>query len=266
MTKYRFYLLTLILGLVCVSAYADDDDADNTVGVRFSAEVDKKLAKGLHVFVGEELRLQDTFNEMDTWRTNIGVSYKFNRYFKTALTYTAIDKYSVSDQAWDWRHRLAFDLIGMYKVGDFKFSLRERLQGTYKVADVNEYQRPQTKLDLRSRLKVSYDIPHSHLNPYAAIEARLFLNGAKWSSESMTSNYASATYSGHNDMYINRFRTEGGLEWKITKQHALDFYCLYDYLTDLNIDSKKSSAVLKCQITTSHPTYFGVGVGYKFTF
>ena len=259
----------ICLGLFAVQqpAMADGDDSDSDVGTRFSAGVDKKISKGFHVFAEEEMRL-DGLSSFDRFYTTVGTSYKINDYLKIGAGYSAISVLKDPVDAskyWDWRHRGFFDVTGSYRTGSWKFSLRERFQATRMTKDVNTFQQPKTATALRTKLKISYKIPMSGLEPYLAFEHKLALNGAEWDSWSTTSSFASSAYLGHSDVYTSRFRTEGGVEWELNKKNAFDFYCLYDNLTDKNIDSKKT-AVLKEAITTVHSSRLAFCVSYVFSF
>ena len=53
----------------------DDDDLASSFGTRYSAGIDKKIIKGLHVDFEEELRL-DGISALDKSYTSIGVSWK----------------------------------------------------------------------------------------------------------------------------------------------------------------------------------------------
>ena len=53
----------------------DDDDLASSFGTRYSAGIDKKIIKGLHVDFEEELRL-DGISDLDKSYTTIGVSWK----------------------------------------------------------------------------------------------------------------------------------------------------------------------------------------------
>lgn len=281
MKKY----LIIFISILCLSiipsiqARADEDDSD-AFTARISAEADYKIRKGLHVYASEEIRLGGT-NIMDRSHTEIGISYKINPYLKTAVSYTAIAAYKseISElennmelvRYWyDWRHRISADITGSFKAGQWRFSLRERIQGTYKTRELNNYQQPQMGWVLRSRLKASYKFRSVPLEPYAFFEPRLLLNGAKWSEESTTALYDEATFVGHKDIYINRLRGAIGLEWKLNKRHSLDIYCLYDYLRDKEVDATKEDSkkgnYLKSPIIMKTGTRVSLGIGYSFSF
>lgn len=269
-TKESYLFIACCLAFLSfqLPAAADDDDSNSETGVRISAEADKKVSKGIHVYANEEMRLNG-LSSVDRFYTTIGASLKINDFLKLGLGYSAISAWKeddLGDNYWDWRHRGFFDATGSYKFGICRFSLRERIQATHYTNDVNEYQKPQTALALRSRIKISCKLPQSKLEPYAAFEHRLALNGAEWDSKSTTTDFANSAYLGHSDVYTNRLRAQAGLEWRISKKHSLEFYGLYDRLTDKDIDSKRKSAVLKSIVTETHSNYVAFGAGYCFSF
>ncbi len=263
--------LTLIALLCVAKPVAAIETHDSTsFATRYSAKVDYKIRKGLHVFVSEELRFEESMR-FERSMSEVGLSYKLTDYLKAAVSYTAIGAYdSETDKVDDWRHRFTGELTGSFKIGQWKFSLRESVQGTYKASEVNNYQRPQTKWVLRSRLKASYGFRTVPIKTYAYIEPRLFFNGAKWSEEATGDQFGFAEFIGHKDMYVDRLRGAIGLEWKLNSRHAIDIYGLYDYITDKEIDARKEGSlkgvVLKDPITVDKIHKISVGIGYTFDF
>lgn len=256
---------------------ADDDDSQ-AFDARVSAEADWRIRKGMHAYVSEELRFGGS-NILDRSYTEVGFSYKFSDYLKTAVSYTAIavhetvpsaDAPDVMEHSIEWRHRLSGDITAMYDFGQWRISLRERIQGTHKTHDVNNYQQPQTGWVLRSRLKVAYKFRSAPLEPYAYFEPRLMLNGAKWSEESTGADYKSAAFLGHKDVYFSRYRGAAGLEWTLNSRNSIDFYALYDHLYDKFIDARKEGSnkgvQLKAQIEGIVSDRISVGIGYKYSF
>lgn len=280
--KNRIYIAILFCASLFVSpqlAHADDDDSD-AFGVRLSGEVDYKIMKGMHVYASEELRFLGGTRFLDRSYTEAGFSYKVCDYLKAAVSYTAIavsksetvmpDTEEITTNWTEWRHRVTGDLTASVKFGQFKLSLRERVQGTYKMRELNNYQQPQMGWVLRSRLKLSYDFRTVPLEPYAYFEPRLVLNGSKWGPESAGDDYKKAEFLGHKDVYMNRYRGAAGLEWKISKRNSIDFYALYDYLYDKEIDARKEGSdkgvALKRPITGLSSSRVSVGIGYKYSF
>ena len=239
-----------------------DDGTD--FGGRFSAEIDKKLAKGLHTFANGEVRFNDNFSNFWRYQGTAGVSYKVNNYLKTALSYTFIERKNASDE-WKIRHRFTFDITGSYRVGDFKLSLRERLQLTNKDVN-NKYQDVKNGLTLRSRLMVQYKA-FDALTPYAYVDVRNTLNAPKWKYEfdDIRGIYADCSWEGYKDVYINRVRLGLGAEWELSKQHSFDFFALYDFCNEKDIDSNKKGTKLH-YVANHHSQDISLGIGYKFSF
>lgn len=272
-THIRTILAASLLGIFTglLPAFADDEDSRTSFGTRYSAAIDKKIIKGLHIDFEEELRL-DGISSLDKSYTSLGISYKICPYLKVGAGYSAIaarreDDSNPGSMTWDWRHRGTFDLTGMIKEGAWKFSLRERLQATRKTRSVNTWEQPQTALALKSRFKASYTFHRQGLEPYAFIEHRLLLNGAKWDSRATDANeYSNSSYIGNSDVYTNRLRSQIGLKWEISKKNALEIYCLYDNITDKEIDSKKNKPILKVPVSKVERNYTAIGIGYTFSF
>jgi len=279
--RYLKYIVTFLVVpfLFPIILTADEDDSD-MFNMRFSAEADYKLMRGLHIYASEELRIGGK-DIMDRSYTELGVSYKINSHLKVALSYTAIAVYKsettelengmeLSRYWYDWRHRISADITGAFSIGQWRFSLRERMQGTYKNRELNNYQQPQTAWVLRSRLKVSYRFRSVPFEPYACFEPRLFLNGAKWSDDGFTSLYEESVFVGHKDVYFNRLRGMAGVEWKLNSRNSLDFYGIFDYLRDKEIDARKEGSskgtTLKAPVVWLTARRISIGIGYKFSF
>lgn len=85
---------------------------------------------GDYMIADLELRTKDSFNEIWRYQATIGGDYKINSFLKAGLGYVYIDVKNSSDQ-WNPRHRLYLDLTGTLKSGDWRFSLKEKLQLTH---------------------------------------------------------------------------------------------------------------------------------------
>lgn len=278
----RFYLTAALcsaLLAVPIVMRADEDDSDS-FGARVSAEVDYKIMKGMHVNVSEELRFLGGSSFFDRSYSQVGFSYKFCKFLKAGISYTAIAVQKtetemvyaeeITTNLTEWRHRVSGDLSATLKAGQWRFSLRERAQGTYKMRELNNYQQPQMAWVLRSRMKVAYKFRKVPLEPYVYFEPRLLLNGAKWSEESMGDDFMQATFLGHKDVYMNRYRGAAGIEWKLDKRNSFDFYVLYDNLHNKVIDARKEGSskgiILKVPITDMTSDIVSVGISYKYSF
>lgn len=245
-------------------AQVTSGDLETDLGGRFSVEADKKLAKGLHLTVDGEVRLDNRFSELDRWQAGVGLSYKVNSYLKVGGGYLFIDKLKSSGE-WSPRHRGYFDVTGGLRTGDWRFTLKERLQLTYRDASsMNVYQSTPNALALKSRLKAEYK-GFQAISPYAFVEARMALNDpactAKWNGVS----YSDYAFTGYTDSYLNRIRGALGVEWKLSRLHALDFTLLGDYCYDKVIDTNAEGTKLKSlSYARSFNTIFCIGYVISF--
>lgn len=105
------------------------------------------------------------FRSLNCRYARFSAGYNFLPWLKTGVNYVPV---SEPDR---WRHYLEGDLMGILKSGDFKVSLRERYR--YRLTGEGTH-------ELRSRLKLAYDIPESKLSPYIAIELFTCYLGDRW--------------------------------------------------------------------------------------
>lgn len=251
-----------------------------TFAGRASAGVDYKISKGLHVTAGEEVRSADSFSSLGSLRTTLGLTYKPVKFLKLGVGYTLINPFKVDKELddgtlysgfWAPRHRFYADVRGSVDLGNFQFSLKERLQLTHNSdADMNIYQNPRNALALKSRLGVKYK-GWSAVQPYARFEVRTALN-APWGYTSGSqqtkkdgTTYFAYTPTGYTHVYNNRYRGELGLDWKITKQHVITPYVLLDYNSSYELDTNKTGTRL---FSAGYDNSFRVslGLGYVFNF
>lgn len=164
------------------------------------------------------------------------------------------------------RHRFSGNLTGTLDCGDWRFSLRERLQFTHKAYGINPCQEVRNSLDLKSRLSVKYR-GFKSIEPYSFTEIRNTFNAPRCSAtyNSADDSWSDYEFLGYSHSYINRVRGALGLEWNVTKRHGLDFRVMCDYLHDQKIDTDKSGAKLK-SFSWRNGSNAILCVGYKFSF
>ena len=273
---------TLVIFAIVLSAFGfpslkaqTDVDLDPEVGGRLSVSVDKKLARGLHISLEEEIRMDNNFGSFDRFHTTLGLSYKVNDYLKLGVGYAMINPYSSSDGAFkSSRHRLMLDATGSLRFGDWRLSLRERFQATYRSGDMNEYQNPRTALTLKSRLKLSYK-GLRRLEPYAYVELRNTLNAPVISASYDGTNYLTSALSqygeagwfidGWTGMYVNRVRGSIGFEYRLSKASRIDFSLLADRIVDKVVDANAEGTKLKSY--TRETGFVGwINIGYSYSF
>lgn len=273
---------TLVIFAIVLSAFGfpslkaqTDVDLDPEVGGRLSVSVDKKLARGLHISLEEEIRMDNNFGSFDRFHTTLGLTYKVNDYLKLGVGYAMINPYSSSDGAFkSSRHRLMLDATGGLRFGDWRLSLRERFQATYRSGDMNEYQNPRTALTLKSRLKLSYK-GLRRLEPYAYVELRNTLNAPVISASYDGTNYLTSALSQYGEagwfidswtgMYVNRVRGSIGFEYRLSKASRIDISLLADRIVDKVVDANAEGTKLKSY--TRETGFVGwINIGYSYSF
>jgi len=256
--KTIFSLALLALSSAALSA--------QDVNGRASIEADWKVAKGFHIEAGYEARSKDSFSGIERNQLSLGASYKLNKHFKAGLEYIFIGHYANSSGEFRPRHRLSANFTGTVDAGQWRFSLKEKLQFTHKAYDVNRYQEVLNPLTLKSRLMVKYRGFQS-VEPYAYAEVRNIFNAPRCSAtyNSATDKWSDYEFLGYDHAYVNRVRGAVGLEWKLSKSHSLDFTAMYNFHHELEIDTNKSGTKLKSYGWES-PQTLTLCVGYKFSF
>lgn len=247
--------------LLPVGAAAQTEESlDPEVGGRVAFTLDKKIVKGLHVSIEEEVRFDNNFGAFDRFHTTLGASYKVLPYLKVGLGYSLINGYSSSNTAFKTpRHRAFVDITGSYRFGDWTVSLRERVQMTHRTDSFNEYQNPANAWALKSRVKVTYK-GLRRWEPYASFELRNTLNAP---TVSAVYNEASGTWGyyngssfttageagwfldGFNNMYVDRLRGTLGVEYRIDRRSKLDVSLMVDYNIEKSVDANAEGTKLK---------------------
>ena len=245
MKRILFILFTFHLSLLTSSAQKDD------FGLDFSLEAEKKINKKWSFGFEGEMRTRDNTKTVDRWSAGLGVDYKVAKWLKASAGYTflydnnekitykttgAVNKIA---HYWGVRHRFNVSLTASQKVSDFKFSLRERWQYTYRPektverwdVDDEEWESKTYsgggKNVLRSRFQIEYDKKGLAITPYANVE--LF---NAWS--------------------LQKTRYNIGLDWKLSKQHSLGFFYRYQNVRSDDDDNE--------------PNRHMIGLGYKIKF
>jgi len=274
----RLYILSIVAVMLmpmAVGAQTEEELAPEFCG-RLSAGIDKKIVKGLHVSLEEEIRMTDNFSKFGRFHTSVGMTYKVHNNIKLGLGYTLINPYDSDDKSFKFRHRVYADITGTLKPGKWNISLKERLQLTHRSGNYNVYQNPANALMLKSRLTFKYK-GFAHVIPYAFVEIRSYHNAPVISAAYDGSSYLPIPDSdqssdtqgwfinGFNGAYINRVRTSLGMDIKLTKNHTLNIFFLADYVNDKVIDANAEGTKLKSY--TRQTGFVGsIGIGYEFSF
>ena len=238
-----------------MTASAQSDD----FGMWYELGAEKKLSQKWSLGFEGEFRTRNNSKTADRWSAGLSADYKIVKGLKASVGYNLLydnnpeeltfnnsgDLKKWTPSYWGVRHRLNVGLTGSVDWGRFSFSLRERWQYTYRpeaqdkkyafTYDADDYLSGYTlesvkgkgKSLLRSRLQVSYDIPHSKFDPFANVEMFNDKSG------------------------IAKMRYQLGVDYKLKKKHV--FSLTYRFQNVTGSDDNEVNSHL-------------IGLGYKFKF
>lgn len=274
----KTYLIILTVCIFQTSLLAQTEEKlSPEFGGRVSFALSKKIVRGLHVTLEEEIRFDNNFKSFNRFHTTVGMSYKPCEYVKLGLGYAFITPYDRDDMAFKMRHRIIADVTGIVRAGNWIFSIKERFQTTFRTGDYNEFQNPKAALTLKSRFTVKYK-GFVKVTPYAYVELRsyhnapvinAFYNGEVYFTEidgvyteTGKEGWFLSSFKGN---YLNRVRGSIGIEWRLDKKNTLNFYFLGDYVRDKVVDANAEGTKLKSY--TFEKGFIGtIGAGYEFAF
>jgi len=249
------------------SAFAQTyEDLTSELQGRISFELDKKIQKGWHVYLSQEVRADDNIADLDRLSTTLGTSYKFADHFKANIDYTFIDKYKSNKQEWEPRHRLTLGFTESFKTDLWGFNFKEILQATHKSYDINRYQEAQNVLAAKLRFTTKYR-GLRFFEPYAYIEGKILLNDPACTATyySSSDSYGDYSFDGYTDIYVNRIRGAIGGEWELSGSSSIDFKLMLDYNMGKDIDTNAEGTKLK-SLTYTKSFNPVLAIGYKFSF
>lgn len=270
------------------------------VGPIVSVEVEKEIVKNFSAAIEAEYRWKDGFEDTDRISGTFGLDYKVNKYLKLGASYALLHKKEhyvkewKSDTAvldyWQNRHRFNGYVTGSYKLGNFKFSLRERFQYTMwdktKIRRLKDeygnnikdeqgnkmnvqYKEGRYKPVLRSRLLVEFDKKKCKFAPYLSVEFfNLLSPDTDYDEVEQGGNYykddngnyqhvaegaeGKGDYIKTTEQSLDRIRYSAGVEYEFVKNNKLKLY--YNFNDNKNSDPSE------------HDVKHHVGLSYKFEF
>lgn len=265
--KHKLLLFTAIIALFCVSAKAQT--ATVAEGTEFKARtslgMDWKIVKGLHAEARYEMRTKGNIAGIERHQLNAGIQYSPVNHLDIGAGYYFIGHYD-GGGTFKPQHRIYTDVIGSYKFGAWKLSLRERVQMTHCSYDFNRYQKTPNLVELKSRLKIAYK-GLAHIEPYAFVELRNCFNGPSFTADynETKGTYTNYEFLGYKDAYISRIRGAIGLEWGIDRHNSIDARLMADFCSEKQIDTDAGGTKLK-SYNIEKSTDIILSVGYIFSF
>lgn len=233
------HLPILLLSLFPATLFAQANISEETTSKQ-SAEVHviasfvKSFDHGLKLTLEEEIRSIPSHRA----HTTISLAYTPIEYLSMSAGYV-LKLYG--NQGWDdpnkfLRHRVNIDATGQVTLGQWKLSLRERLMLDARADEIDLREKNRVDYTLRSRLQASYSIPNKPLSIVAKVEMFNTLNAPV---EYINSLSLSQQYG----QYINEWRPELGLQWKVDKKNTINVAYRYNYVYSRDIDVATSGDV-----------------------
>jgi hypothetical protein len=230
-------LFTIIACWILLMLFSSLRAQVNDYGLWVKGGIEKD--KGKWSFDAEgEIRTFDHFGTIDRWSLQSDVAYSV---FKSLSIGAGYQFMSFNDTLYSDiqpRHRINIFVKGKKKLGNFTFSIRERIQVTRKdekdrikeSGNTDNY-RVNPEWTWRNLIKVAYNIPSFPVNPSISGETFVQLNKDQGTA-------------------FNRFRLILSLEYKLSKHHQFEVYGLTDR-----------------EIYANNPARLNIiGFGYTFTF
>ncbi len=230
--------------LLCQAVSGVATAQENDFGMWYEVGAEKKLSRKWNVSAEGDFRTRNSSKTVDRWSLGASAEYKIIRGLKASAGYTFL--YSNNEEKmdmkrdglrynkwtpsyWGVRHRFHVTIAGNIDVGRWNFALRERWQYTYRPSvDGKKYDfdeeawtsvKGKGKNVLRSRLQVSYDIPHWKFDPFANVEM-------------------------YNDNTgIQKMRYQVGVDYKIRKTHIFGLTYRFQTVNDDDDDDKNSHLI-----------------------
>ena len=251
-----------ITSFLCGTVAAQDvlkphDTTDSDIRARVDGSIEWEPVRDLSVEAEFQLRMRDNFSSVDRLQTTLSLNYEVGDYFAIGADYVLINGRNNRNDGWEKpRHRINANFEGSVRVGCVELSLRERLQTTFRTDSVNHFEKSDPALILRSKLEAEYHIRHSKWSPYVLFELHNTLNAP-----AVVYNYKQAELS--YDNYVTRYRVGAGVKYRISHNHRLEFYYIFDYDRSIKIDYKGNLGYLKSYVRENEMRHI-FGISYKF--
>ncbi|HOS46163.1 MAG TPA: DUF2490 domain-containing protein [Paludibacter sp.] len=201
--------LVSLLFFISISIPLSNAQEAHSFGVWANVAVDKKINKKWSVEADAELRTISYVRLINRASIGVATDYKITKDWKAYLGYQLYNTLDAEYNNYQLRNRFTAGTAYDLDIGNFTFTLRERIQYTLKDrknrmtdATTDDYRRFKSDWAWRNRLKVDFSLPKSPWKP--AISAETFFS--------------------LNDYNFYKFRYILSLKYKISKQHAVEVF------------------------------------------
>lgn len=209
--------LRLLVWVIVTSIPASVFCQSDGFGIWYGISAEHKLIKKLDLKLSSDLRTFNNASQVDQAFIEGGLAYKLNDFLSTAGSYRFTGKLE-DDSRYHIRHKWFAEIKGSLPFNDFTFSARLMLQimkRTYYEDEDDEI----PDYAGRMKLKATYNTPKFPLNPFLYVETftPLFTKSEE---------------------LIDKERLSAGLEYKISKKHAIET----GYILERNSSPQKVSS------------------------
>ncbi len=176
-----------------------------------SVQVGLGVSKNVRVHVEEEIRFRENCTQLARQVNDLGISFKLNKYFRSALYYRVEADWNNPDN-YRWKQGFYADLLFRYSPGRFLLGYRTRFQSAR--IEFNEKQAQLLgRMVNRHKFKLAYNFRNIPITPFA--EGELFFQFD------------------HNQYNMSNLRTWIGLDYTPGKMHEFSIKYGFDreYMT-----------------------------------
>ena len=178
------------------------------VGLWAGVKVTKKVTREFDISINPEYRFNHDVTTLDAFLTDVGLEYEIVRSVRVSLHYRFIN--SNRDNYYSKRHRLYADLAYRYKLKDFTFQVRGRIQQQY--TDINSSEFGKYPVwTIRTKLGVRYDFGKKY-TPYVSGELYYLLKDVTEA-----------------DGIFTRNRYEAGFTYDFNRLHGINPFLLFQH-------------------------------------
>lgn len=202
--------LVVFIIVICSAFNVYGAGADSDLGLWQSFGVDFKPAKGFKLYLEKQLRYEDTFTNMESDISEVGLRYKASGFLQLRVNYRFA---SLSGEK---RNRFDGNVYLNLRLNAVKISNRMRLQQEFMETSESR----ESELDFRNRLRVTF-VNNRKIKPFVGGEVFIGL--------------------GDGGGKRNKFRLTAGADWAVTKPVTLTAF--YHYQRELEKDNPDTSHI-----------------------
>jgi hypothetical protein len=193
---FRSFLCLVILSAAVKSGFSQQTDFQFWPQV----QVGYNLSAKFKISLEEEVRLRENASQIKKELTDLGITYKVNKFLRLCVKYRLELNYRNPDTR-AWQSGLYGDILLRGKLQRFQFDYRMRFQSA-KIESISEVSSLNQLLTNRHKAGVSYDIKGIPLVP--EIEAEIFIPISK-----------------QDPLIIEEYRLWAGLAYNINKKNEI---------------------------------------------